>query len=121
MITNLDHVNIDTDDLDATVAFYEGALKLVSGPKPSGNPGMWMFIDDKAVVHINIIEPGAENTAGRLNHIAFDATDLDETTSALEAASVEYEVFQRPDLAITQVRCVDPNGIPVEINIATEF
>lgn len=119
MITHLDHVNIFTDDLDETVAFYEGVLGMTSGAKPSGKPGIWLFVDGRAVVHVNIVDARSPSAPANLNHIAFSATDLAATTSALREASVDHKVVERPDLGITQVLCTDPNAIPLELNIAT--
>ena len=121
MITNLDHVNISTDDLDKTIAFYEGVLGMSSGPKPSGNPGAWLFVDGQAVVHVDIIDQLDGSGPANFNHVAFNGTDFGTTTAALDAASVPYEVVERPKLGITQVLCTDPNNIPLEINIPTEF
>ena len=101
VITGLNHVNIDTDDLDATVSFYESVLGLVPGAKPSGNPGMWMHCDDVAVVHINVVPQRASSTTGNFNHVAFDATDLDGTIIRLDALAVDYRRSDRPDLALT--------------------
>ena len=117
MITNLDHINIFTDDLDQTVAFYEGVLGMTCGAKPSGKPGIWLFVDGRAVVHVNMVDERANVAPANLNHVAFSATDLDATTAALDAASIPHEVIPRDDLGITQVMCNDPNGIPLELNI----
>ena len=117
MISHLDHINIFTDDLDETVAFYEGVLEMTSGPKPSGKPGIWLFVDGRAVVHVNMVDERAEAAPANLNHVAFSATDLHATTAALESASIPHEVIRRDSLGITQVMCTDPNGIPLELNI----
>lgn len=121
MITDLDHVNIETDDLDGTVAFYQGVLGMESKAKPSGNSGVWLYVGGRAVVHVNVVDEGAASTPANLNHIAFAATDLTATTTSLDQASVAYEVVERPGLGITQVLCRDPNNIPLELNVATEF
>lgn len=121
MITYLDHVNIFTDDLDETVAFYEGVLGMTAGPKPSGKPGIWLFVDGRAVIHVNIVDQRAAPAPANLNHVAFSATDLASTTAALEAAAVTHDIVERPDLGITQIMCTDPNGIPLELNVPTPF
>lgn len=121
MITDLDHVNIETDDLDATVAFYAGVLGMESAAKPSGNSGVWLYVNGRAVVHVNVVDTCGQASPANLNHVAFSATDVAGTTAALDDAAVGYEVFERPDLGITQVMCTDPNGIPLELNVATTF
>lgn len=121
MLTGLNHVNISTNDLEGTIAFYEGVLGMTSGPKPSGNPGAWLFVDGQAVVHVDIIDELDGSGPANFNHVAFDGTDVAVTTAALNAASVDYKVVERPDLGITQVLCTDPNNIPLEVNIPTEF
>ena len=105
MLTGLNHVNISTDDLAGTIAFYEGVLGMTSGPKPSGKPGAWLFVEDQAVVHVDIIDELDGSGPANFNHVAFDGTDLDATTAALNTAAINYEVVERPKLGITQVLC----------------
>ncbi len=118
----VDHVNIDTSDLAATINFYEQVLGLDPRPKPSGNPGSWLYSGERAIVHVNvvevptIVEPGSRAT-GPFNHVAFNASDLDGLRAAFDDAGHPYRVSERPDLGVTQIFTNDPNGVPIELNI----
>lgn len=114
-IRGIDHVNIDTDDLDATVAFYEGLLGLRSAPKPSGMPGVWLYSGDQAVVHVMMVDKIADGHPANFNHVAFQAEGLDSMLERLEAAGVEFTAVPRPKIGVTLVSCFDPNGVPVEL------
>ncbi len=124
MITGLDHVNIDTDDLDGTIAFYQGVLDLDPRPKPSGSPGVWLYSGDTAVVHVNVVEgPSSlrqsprDRAVSNINHVAFRATDLDATVASLVSANVAHQVNPRPDMGLTLVNFEDPNHVPIELTI----
>ena len=83
-IRHLDHVNIVTSKLDEMVAWYQTVLGLRSGPRPEFPfDGAWLYAGNIAVVHL------VENTAGKrsgsetalkLEHFAFSATDASATT-----------------------------------------
>ncbi len=48
------HVNIRTNDLEASIAFYRDALGLRLGERPDfGFPGAWLYDEDKPAVHLN--------------------------------------------------------------------
>ena len=117
-VNGLDHVNIDTDRLDETIAFYTQVAGLRSEPKPSGNPGVWLFCGDVAIVHVNIVEGGTSPPTGRFNHVAFTASEVQPIQAALDAGGYRHHVSERPDLGLTQIKTTDPNGIDVEFNIA---
>lgn len=117
-VHGLDHINIDTCRLDETIAFYTDVLGLEHRPKPSGTSGAWLFLGDRAIVHVNVIEDDrAAHPTGSFNHVAFMASDVRSLSDALEAAGHEHSVGARPDLGITQIFTTDPNGIAVELNI----
>lgn len=117
-VSGIDHINIDTMRLDETIAFYT-LLGLEHGPKPSGNTGAWLYIGDRAAVHVNVIaEDRAQMPTGSFNHVAFEASDIDALTAALTAGGHGHQVSQRPDLGISQIFTHDPNGISVELNVA---
>jgi catechol 2,3-dioxygenase-like lactoylglutathione lyase family enzyme len=119
-IHGIDHINIDTSRLDETVAFYCGVLGLDDRRKPSGNTGAWLYLGDQAIVHVNVIDEDRSATStGSFNHVAFAAQDLLGLTAALDAGGHEYRVVERPDLDVTQIFITDPNGISVELNIAS--
>lgn len=117
-LLGLDHINIDTTRLDETIAFYT-LLGLEHRPKPSGNPGAWMFLGERAVVHLNVIdEDRSADSTGSFNHVAFVGSDVEALCAALASGGHGFERSPRPDMGITQIFTTDPNGIAVELNVA---
>ena len=114
-LLDIDHVNIDTPDLAATVAFYRDVLGLEERPKPSGNPGAWMYCDDRAVVHLNVV-PAPAGPVGPLNHVAFAADGFEAMQQRLAVSGVDHRVSDRPDMGLVQIFLEDPNGIPIELS-----
>jgi catechol 2,3-dioxygenase-like lactoylglutathione lyase family enzyme len=128
-LRRLDHLLVLTDDLEATKAFYCDALGLEAGERPDlGFPGYWLYLD--AVPCVHIAERGAyEVQAARLglgvgpepvDHIAFRAdggAGLAERLRALGIEAVENEV---PAAGLRQLFLTDPNGVRVEVNVATD-
>ncbi len=121
MVTHgLDHINIDTALVHETIEFYQEVLGLENRPndRPAFDfPGAWLFLEDRAIIHLNFVEESRAASTGAFNHIAFTATDLSEVTQALDALGVDYRVSDRPELGLTQVFATDPNQIMVEINV----
>ena len=76
----LDHFNIRTRDLKATVRFYEDILGLENGARPNfAFPGAWLYSEGRAVVHLVDISPTEEPQkpdSGVVHHVAFISRDL---------------------------------------------
>jgi len=67
----MDHFTVVTDQLDHTRAFYE-MLGLRVGPRPDfGIGGLWLYAEDRAVLHV--VEQAAMPALRRgvLDHMAF--------------------------------------------------
>lgn len=120
-ITGLDHINIDTSCPEDTISFYEEVLGLQNRPQDRpdfGFPGAWLFLADRAVVHLNFIDDdGRAANRSAFNHIAFEGSDFTAMCALLEARGLKYRTSQRPDIALSQIFVKDPNGVAVEINI----
>jgi catechol 2,3-dioxygenase-like lactoylglutathione lyase family enzyme len=132
-VSGLDHVNIDTDRPDETIAFYCTVLGLENRPdeRPTfSTPGAWLWTGDRAVVHLNFhesfpedLDEGARHrpSTGAFNHVAFEAGDYDEICATLESNGIGYDVSHRPDIELRQIFVRDPNGIRIELNIRGPF
>lgn len=128
-IEGLNHFNIVASaELIAQVRdFYVDVLGLAEGYRPDfGVPGYWLYADGNALVHLveggntgSPSGPSEDNRTGRLDHIAFTATDLDGTESRLKARGLGYRKMEYPDFHLTQLFTLDPIGLGVEMNFAT--
>ena len=117
MIGGLDHVNIETTDLDSSVRFYRDVLGLEVGWRPSFDvPGAWLYVDQQPVVHLVVRESAARGPTGAIHHVALKATGLDEMKNRLVDAGLSFDERIVPDLQVTQLFFDDPNGVKLELN-----
>lgn len=114
-LRGLDHINIDTVSVDDTVHFYCGVLGLENREKPSGNPGVWLYLGELPLVHVNPVEGEAVQSTGRFNHFAFAGNDYEALCAVLDDNGFDYDGTRKPDEGRAQIFVRDPNGIMVEI------
>lgn len=131
----LDHYNIRTPRLEATVEFYTRVLGLRSGYRPGTRPGAWLYDRaDVPVVHVSGVDPNNADAmrgleahlghrdlaslvgSGAIDHVAFDAMAYDDFRAHLTDCAVSYTEREVPELALRQLFITDPNGITVELN-----
>jgi catechol 2,3-dioxygenase-like lactoylglutathione lyase family enzyme len=120
-VQRLDHVNIQTHDLDATRAFYVDVIGLHVGERPPfGFAGLWLYDELIPVIHVN--ELGAADAAihgsGAVDHIAFRVEGLAamrERVRRLRIPAAECLVPRNGDL---QIFLTDPNGVKIELTFA---
>ena len=124
----LQHYTIEPQDLEKTKNFYVDILGLENGDRPPLDfPGYWLYSGGQATVHLmgtrkprdGIVVRGTakkyEDT-GRLDHIAFAATDVEGVRKRLKAKNVEFREQIVPRTGDTQIFLYDPDGIGVELN-----
>lgn len=117
-LQNLNHLLVLARNLDATRDFYVDVLGLTVGPRPPfGFPGYWLYLGDRAVVHL-AAKGGNPETAdtGPIDHIAFEATGLADMAARLEALAIPVRHRKVPDLGLHQIFIRDPNGVKIELN-----
>ena len=127
LFRSLDHINIITDKLDETAAFYAALLGLErrNGPPPlTAQNAQWMYAGDKPIVHINSIdcprtfdrpvEPGA--LTGAIHHVALACSGYDEIKTRLEAMRREYKTNTITAIGLRQIFTPDPNNVLLELN-----
>ncbi|CAN5186783.1 VOC family protein [soil metagenome] len=121
MIQRMDHFTIVTDQVAATVAFYE-RLGLSSGPRPDfGVGGAWLYVHDHPVLHVVETARMPEPRRGALDHMAFFARDFVAVAERLTAAGIGYRVIRTPrPFSLWQVFIDDPNGVEVELDFAPD-
>ena len=113
-----DHFTILTDDLSATEAFYTNLLGFTVGPRPDFNfPGLWLYINDTAILHVAYKDQMPNPRRGVLDHMAFRGEDINALLTTLKAAGVTYRTVRTPDpWDQWQVFFEDPNQATVEID-----
>jgi catechol 2,3-dioxygenase-like lactoylglutathione lyase family enzyme len=120
-ITRMDHFNILTDDLPATLAFYEEHLNLKPGARPPFTfPGAWLYADGgkgkDPILHVVAGRPKAQLVKGVIDHMAFWGTGLAATVAKLEAKGIAYDLRRLPEYGTWQLFFLDPNDAKVEID-----
>jgi catechol 2,3-dioxygenase-like lactoylglutathione lyase family enzyme len=133
MITELNHYNVRTVDLDRSVRFYRDVLGLSVGPRPNfAFAGAWMYCGKTPVVHIMQRGDGAASytgaqqsgdlaadrppPTGRIDHVAFLAEDLPGFKRKLAALGIAVAERQVPNQQIIQLFLDDPDGVRIELN-----
>lgn len=118
-IQGIDHINISTDKLSETVAFFKTVLGLTDGFRPDfvGFNGAWLYQGDKAVVHLverdRAMVPSSQAS---LDHFAFLIDDYEEMQARLDANGIDYRELSAPGTSIRQMFLLDPNGVSIELN-----
>ncbi len=134
-LNGLQHILVQTADLEATKDWYVKVLGFEVGPHPDFKfPVYWLYLDGKDVLHLTIggrnvsenrkayVGQQSEATygSGVVDHIAFRATGLAETMAHLEAEGIEFTRRQASNEASFQLFLMDPNGLKVELNFPLE-
>lgn len=118
MIEALDHVNLQTQDLDAMVAWYTEVLGLRHGDRPDFPfPGAWLYAGDHPIVHVTLTDEVAKGGGAlSLEHAAFRAKGLAGFLDRLEARGETYKVVHVEFLPIVLVNVWDPDGNHLHID-----
>ena len=124
----LQHFTIEPQDLERSKNFYVNVLGLEVGDRPPLDfPGYWLYSGGNATVHLmgtrkpreGIVVRGTDKRfedTGRLDHIAFAATDVDGVRKRLVANSVKFREQIVPRTGDTQFFLYDPDGVGVELS-----
>lgn len=129
-LNSLQHFLVRANSLDETRAFFEGVLGLHDGDRPDFPfPGHWLYLGDVPVVHLveegfdkdfanymgrEVGEKRARDNTGPIDHIAFDASDLEGMRKRIADKGVDSHEQGIGDLHQIFIR--DPNGITIELN-----
>jgi len=136
----LEHWNLRTFDLAATIAFYEDVVGLRSGAFP-GKPGNGAWLYDDAgtpVVHVVRLDAsqcdremariearlgdlaGATDLhcegSGVIDHVAFACDDFAVVLDRVASRQLPHRIAEYPNLGLTQILVNDPNGVTLELN-----
>jgi len=118
-VAGMNHFTILTDDLPATLAFYEEFLGLKPGARPPfAFPGAWLYAEGSSDAILHVIA-GVNKKAlvkGVIDHMAFTGTGLQETVSRLRGRGIPHDLRKLPSYGTWQLFFLDPNGAKVEID-----
>ena len=120
-VTAVNHFTILTDDLPATLAFYEEHLNLKPGARPPFTfPGAWLYADagkgPDPILHIVAGIQKDRLVKGVIDHMAFSGKGLVKAVEKLKTKGVKYELRRLPDYGTWQLFFFDPNNARVEID-----
>jgi len=117
MISGLDHINVETTDLEASIAFYVQVLNLEVGPRPPFDvDGAWLYVDDQPIIHLVVRDAVETRSTGAIHHVAIKAAGFEQVRQQFEELGLDFDVTVVPDLNVTQVFVDDPNGVKLELN-----
>jgi len=117
----MDHFTVLTRDVDATRAFYVGILGFTDGPRPRFDfPGAWLYLGNRAVLHIVAGTPVPDSPAGVLDHVAFSASDLGGTVARLKTHKIDYDLRRQAGDGPWQLFFHDPNGAKLELDFSRD-
>jgi len=120
-VVHLDHVTINTSDLDATLEFYAHFLGLRPGPRPDfAVGGAWLYADggDDPILHVIVRDRPAGG--GRFDHVAFRSVGLADYLAKVKASGAWYKATPIRETTLVQVQHHDPNQVLIEVNFDGE-
>jgi catechol 2,3-dioxygenase-like lactoylglutathione lyase family enzyme len=132
-VSEMEHVLVLSDDVEATREFYCRVVGLRVGERPPLEfHGYWLYAGESPCLHIAERNGYLTHAAslglaisrqppgtGSVDHIAFTADDYDEIRRRLADDGVRAVPNQVPAAGLRQLFFEDPNGVRVEINVRT--
>jgi catechol 2,3-dioxygenase-like lactoylglutathione lyase family enzyme len=113
----MSHFTILTKDVTATEAFYAEMLGLKTGYRPPiSRPGVWLYADETPILHVIDPVQMPKEPAGVLDHMAFNATGLEDVVGKLKKRGIDYVLYQQGETGTWQMFFHDVNGAKVELN-----
>ena len=112
----LDHVNLRTARLEEMRSFYSEILGLEDGQRPDfGFDGAWLYLGDKACVHL---VPAKKTPAAKdpgIEHFAFRSLGATEMIRKLQKSGIGFWILSRKKLGVLQINLYDPDGNHIEL------
>ena len=120
-VTAVNHFTVLTDNLPATLAFYEEHLNLKPGARPPFTfPGAWLYADGgkgpHPILHIVAGVNKERLVKGVLDHMAYSGVGLAAAVDKLRKKNIKYELRRLPEYGTWQLFFFDPNNARVEID-----
>jgi catechol 2,3-dioxygenase-like lactoylglutathione lyase family enzyme len=121
MGVRLAHVCFESDDLDATEAFYNilGIKRRFEFRNLEGElVGYYLAFDNRT--YIEVIKTGTLAKAGLIRHFAFEVDSVDDTCKMLRNSGIEVTEKTLAADNTWMITCHDPNGIFIELQEYTD-
>lgn len=127
-VNALDHINIQTLDLKATIAFYTDVLDLdARDPPPPLDPELVQWMHDAgghAIFHLttpgSILGDGGtrklSRDTGPVHHVALSCCGHDAMVERLKSLGLDHRLNHVTAIDLKQVFVRDPNGVLLELN-----
>ena len=131
-LDSMDHLSIRTTKMEETREFYETAMGMTVGDRPPlPFPGYWMYLGEKAVIHIVGIDEDDPSGlidylgdvdlddldgGGAVDHLAFRASNPKDLIKHLDKLDIPYRERKVPEMNLFQLFLEDPNNITLELN-----
>ncbi|MET1411133.1 VOC family protein [Roseibium sp. HPY-6] len=123
-ITQLNHVNLRTTQLDAMISWYQDVLGLKSGPRPDFPfPGAWLYAGETAFVHLVGIDGDAGTGSEvelKLEHFAFSANGANEFENRLQERGVEFRKSEIAAVNLVAFNVWDPDGNHIHVDFRVD-
>lgn len=119
-VRRLDHVNIQTTQIETMVAWYSDILGLHTGPRPDFPfPGAWLYAGEDAIIHL--VGRDGDPAVGaevklKLEHFALSATGRAKFEAKLRSADVVHHRSELAEIGVVQFHLNDPDGNHVHID-----
>jgi len=127
-VNALDHVNVQTLDIGATVKFYAEVLDLEArNPPPPLDPKLvqWMYdAEGRAIFHLTT--PGSilgdtgkaelSRETGPVHHVALNCSGHDAMVGRLSSLGLDHKLNFVEAIDLKQIFVHDPNGVLLELN-----
>jgi catechol 2,3-dioxygenase-like lactoylglutathione lyase family enzyme len=136
-IKNLDHINIVTLDMPATLHFYCSVLGLVNKPKADRPHNAYLCADDNSRPVVHVMDatfapktaafkrlavpspvPNTQFRTGPIDHVAFimNGSSYEDMVKRMKQNTIDFQCYEHKDTGVKQIWALDPNGIRVELN-----
>lgn len=119
-VDTIDHVNVETDDVNRSAKFYSEVIGLKEGPRPNfDRPGFWMYAGEKPVVHIIKTAPTNKMLTGSkdasISHFSLQIKNFKKAQDHLDSLGIKYDMRQVPGTKVRQLFLEDPEGVLIEL------
>ncbi len=121
-VLGMHHSAIATEDIDATVRFYEDVLGMKAGPTPTSSAALrWIYAGDQPLFHIfqpksprqqaDIPEGGVYGVV----HLALQIDDFDAACARLQDHGIDHDINIMESRNARQVFFDAPDNVRIEL------